>query len=1172
MKLTKLITALLFLVPVFSGNANAQRNIQTLEKGWKFFKSEASGAEESDYNDSKWENVTVPHDWAIFGPFDRNNDLQNVAITQNFETQASVKTGRTGGLPYVGVGWYRTTFNVDNDKQTTLVFDGAMSEARVYVNGQEACFWPLGYNSFHCDVTSLINKDGKNNILAVRLENRPQSSRWYPGAGLYRNVHVITTEKIHVPVWGTQITTPHVGKDYASVNLRTEIKNADKKKLTVITRIYSPEGKVVAIKNNQGFINHGQPFTQNFVVNNPLLWSPEEPNLYKAVSEIYADGTLQDTYSTTFGIRTIEYIADKGFFLNGKHRKFQGVCNHHDLGPLGAAVNVSALRHQLKLLKDMGCDAIRTAHNMPAPELVKLCDEMGFMMMIEPFDEWDIAKCDNGYHRFFNEWAEKDMVNMLRQYRNNACVVMWSIGNEVPTQCSPEGYKVAKFLQDICHREDPTRPVTCGMDQVSCVLNNGFAAMLDIPGFNYRAHRYEEAYERLPQNIVLGSETSSTVSSRGVYKFPVESKADAKYDDHQSSSYDLEYCSWSNIPDIDFALAEDHEWTIGQFVWTGFDYLGEPSPYDTDAWPNHSSMFGIIDLASIPKDRYYLYRSVWNKDVETLHILPHWNWEGYEGKDIPVFVYTNYPSAELFVNGVSQGIRTKNDSTVVNRYRLMWHNVKYQPGELKVIAYNSDGSKAAEKSIHTAGKPYRIKLVSDYTSLKADGKDLAYVTLRIEDKGGNLCPTDGRLVNLRVDGAGKYRASANGDPTCLDLFHKPEMHAFNGMLTVILQAGEKPGKIRLRASAKGLKTGEFEIPVTEYSTEKEDYEPFYKGADISWVTEMESQGHKFYNKKGEKKECTSLMKELGLNAIRLRVWVNPKEGWSSKEDMLKLARRAKANGMELMVDFHYSDWWADPGQQHKPAAWKNLSFNKLKTAMADHTKEVLEALKAEGITPKWIQVGNEIRPGMLWDENPKTSGASYDIRECDVKESGSKSTAVKFRMNWKNLAELINSGYDAVKSVFPGSTVIVHLDNGYDKELYRWFFDELKANGGKWDMIGMSIYPYWTMMEKPEYTPEKTINDCIENIRLVNERYNCDVMIVETGMECADDNGNLANKETLNKGYKLLRLLITKCIESTDGICKGVFYWEPECKPNKYRLGAFTEDGKPTEIMDAFMP
>lgn len=684
----------------------------------------------------------------------------------------------------------------------------------MFVNGKEACFWPCGYNSFYCDVTSLVNEDGKNNTLAVRLENRPQSSRWYPGAGLYRNVHVVTTEKIHVPVWGTQITTPYVKDEYASVCLRTTILNAGKTELTVVTDIIDADGQVVSTKTNKGVINHGQPFTQNFIVERPKLWSPETPVLYKAVSKIYSGDTLLDTYSTRFGIRTIEYIADKGFYLNGKRRKFQGVCNHHDLGPLGAAINVAALRHQLTLLKEMGCDAIRTSHNMPAPELVELCDEMGFMMMLEPFDEWDIAKCDNGYHRFFNEWAEKDMVNMLRQYRNNPCVVMWSIGNEVPTQWSPEGYKVAKFLQDICHREDPTRPVTCGMDQVKSVLANGFAAMLDIPGLNYRAHLYDEAYERLPQNIILGSETSSTVSSRGVYKFPVERKAGAMYDDHQSSSYDLEYCNWSNIPDIDFARAEDHEWTIGQFVWTGFDYLGEPSPYDTNAWPNHSSMFGIIDLASIPKDRYYLYRSVWNKEAETLHILPHWNWEGREGEKIPVFVYTNYPSAELFINGKSYGRQTKHkNGTVENRYRLMWHDAVYQPGEVRVVAYDEQGNPVAEKTIRTAGKPHHIELVTDRSSLQADGKDLAYVTLRIVDKNGNLCPNDGRLVSFKVKGAGKYRASANGDPTCLDLFHKPEMHAFGGMLTVIVQSGEKTGEIELQATAKGIKTGAIRIPV-----------------------------------------------------------------------------------------------------------------------------------------------------------------------------------------------------------------------------------------------------------------------------------------------------------------------------------------------------------------------
>lgn len=795
-------------------NLNAQRSEYLLEKGWKFTKGEVSDAEATGFNDTKWKTVTIPHDWAIFGPFDKNNDLQNVAVTQNFETQASLKTGRTGGLPYVGTGWYRTTFHSTPGKQTTLIFDGAMSEARVFVNGKEACFWPYGYNSFYCDVTGLVNEDGKNNVLAVRLENRPQSSRWYPGAGLYRNVHVVTTEKIHVPVWGTQITTPFVKDEYASVCLHTTILNAEKTELTVTTDIVDADGQVVSTKTNKGYINHNQPFTQNFIVEQPKLWSPETPVLYKAVSKIYAGDTLLDTYTTRFGIRTIEYVPDKGFYLNGKRRKFQGVCNHHDLGPLGAAVNVAALRHQLTLLKDMGCDAIRTSHNMPAPELVELCDEIGFMMMLEPFDEWDIAKCDNGYHRFFNEWAEKDMVNMLRQYRNNPCVVMWSIGNEVPTQWSPEGYKVAKFLQDICHREDPTRPVTCGMDQVKSVLANGFAAMLDIPGLNYRAHMYDEAYERLPQNLILGSETSSTVSSRGVYKFPVERKAGAMYDDHQSSSYDLEYCSWSNIPDIDFARAEDHDWTIGQFVWTGFDYLGEPSPYDTNAWPNHSSMFGIIDLASIPKDRYYLYRSVWNKEAETLHILPHWNWEGREGEKTPVFVYTNYPSAELFINGKSYGRQTKRkDGTVENRYRLMWYDAVYQPGEVKVVAYDEQGNPAAEKTIRTAGKPHHIELVTDRTSLQADGKDLAYVTLRIVDKDGNLCPNDGRLVSFKVKGAGEYRASANGDPTCLDLFHKPEMHAFGGMLTVIVQSGEKVGDIELQATAKGVKAGIIRIPV-----------------------------------------------------------------------------------------------------------------------------------------------------------------------------------------------------------------------------------------------------------------------------------------------------------------------------------------------------------------------
>ena len=831
--------SILCVLAALAWTSHAQRSETLLREGWRFHRGDVTDAAQPDFDDTSWQAVSVPHDWAITGPFSRDCDLQKVAVTQNGERVATWKTGRTGGLPYTGVGWYRKTFTCPTEGRLTLIIDGAMSEAHVFVNGREAISWPFGYNSFYVEISDFIHKDGTPNVLAVRLENREQSSRWYSGAGLYRNVHLVYTANTHVATWGTQVTcrlfkeaqAPDSLK--AAVTLRTSFENAEGKTLRLLTVITGPDGRPVAEKENTQTVAHGQPFVQNFIVNAPRLWSPETPHLYKAVTRVFLDKsdsetTFLDDYATVFGIRSIDFIPDRGFFLNGQPRKFQGVCNHHDLGPLGAAVNRAALRRQLTLLKDMGCDAIRTSHNMPAPELVELCDSMGFMMMVEPFDEWDKAKCKNGYHRYFKEWAERDMVNMLRHYRNHASVILWSIGNEVPTQCSPDGYKVARFLQDICHREDPTRPVTCGMDQVSCVLDNGFAAQLDIPGFNYRAHRYEEAYARLPQNIVLGSETSSTVSSRGIYKLPAKLRADATYDDHQSSGYDLEYCGWSNTPDHDFANADDHDWEIGQFVWTGFDYLGEPSPYDTDAWPSHSSLFGIIDLASIPKDRYFLYRSLWNRREHTLHVLPHWTWPGHEGQVVPVFVYTDAPEAELFVNGKSQGIQrklTREESLAAKaaddplwlqrRYRLMWTDVKYEPGELKVVAHYpsststpSAGRNSAttkEAIVHTASSPHHLELVPDRTHLTADGNDLAYVTVRVVDKAGNLIPNAAHLVSFKVKGAGRFRAAANGDAANLDLFLLPQHHAFAGQLTAIVQAGTHAGDITLEATAKGLK-------------------------------------------------------------------------------------------------------------------------------------------------------------------------------------------------------------------------------------------------------------------------------------------------------------------------------------------------------------------------------
>lgn len=804
---------------------SAQVRTETLlEKGWKFTRDDSGSFSEVQYDDSQWQDVTVPHDWAIYGPFSVDNDKQHTAIVQDGQSDPMEHAGRTGGLPFVGTGWYRLDFEMPaltDGRRCTLLFDGAMSHAEVFINGKEACRWPYGYNSFWFDATPYLVPG--NNVLAVRLENRTESSRWYPGAGLYRNVHLIVTQDAAVPVWGTQVITEETGSNFAKVSQRTSLEFPEDKSFAdyvLVTEIKDMDGNTVASAKTPGSIFDGDVFRQDFTVKEPHLWTPETPYLYTSVSKVYEGSTLKDEYTTTFGIRTAEIIHGKGFFLNGERVQFQGVCNHHDLGPLGGIANEAGIRRQIRILKDMGCNAIRTSHNMPAPELVKACDEMGMMLMAESFDEWASAKVQNGYHKLFDEWVEKDLVNLVRHFRNNPSVVMWCIGNEVPDQWNGDkGPKLTLMLQDICHREDPTRPVTNGMDAPDAVVNNNMAAVLDVPGFNYRPHRYIENYSKLPQRLILGSETASTISSRGVYKFPVERRSMPKYPDHQASSYDVEHCGWSNLPEDDFIQHDDLPYCIGEFVWTGFDYLGEPTPYYSD-WPSHSSLFGIIDLAGIPKDRYYLYRSHWNKKDETLHILPHWNWKGREGEVTPVFVYTNYPSAELFINGKSQGRRTKDMSVTVynsadslsqatfkrqSRYRLMWMDTVYEPGTVKVVAYDENGNAVAEKEMHTAGKPYAIELSADRTAIKADGKDLSFITVKVVDKDGNLCPLASDRISFKVKGNGYYRAGANGDPTSLEPFQKPEMKVFSGMMTAIVSSTETPGEITLEATAKGLK-------------------------------------------------------------------------------------------------------------------------------------------------------------------------------------------------------------------------------------------------------------------------------------------------------------------------------------------------------------------------------
>jgi len=798
---------------------------------WQFAMEQQNHVMPADTS-SAWQTVTVPHDWAICTPFDRANDLQSIAVVQNGETTASVKTGRSGGLNWMGAAWYKCELPITHHPSpitnhpspiTYLLFHGAMSRAEIYLDGEKIATWPYGYNSFVVDLGDKAKrrKGEKAMELAVRLENLPESSRWYPGAGLYRNVYLIEKNETHIPIWGVHTTTPVVSDSVAVVAIEVHIKNPTPN-THVVTDILDKDSTIVAtVAGIKG----------ETAVAHPHLWSPESPYLYCARTRVYVGQTLCDTEYTTMGFRSIEYSLGKGFLLNGQPRKFKGVCLHHDLGPLGAAVDRDAILHQLTLLKDMGCDAVRTSHNMPAPELVALCEELGLMVMVEPFDVWNWYKCKNDYSNFFADWAERDMTNMIVQYRNSPAVVMWSIGNEVPNQCTEDGPRIATWLQDICHRLDSTRPVTCGMDKVKEVIYNGFAKVMDIPGLNYRTGRYEEAHRQLPNRPILGSETASTVSSRGTYHFPAVIGPNRLHEDGQCSGYDLEYCAWSGLPEQDFQLQDDYPWTIGQFVWTGQDYLGEPTPYDTDAWPSHSSYFGILDLAMLPKDRFYLYRSQWNTQSPTLHILPHWTWPGREGEITPVYVYTSYPSAELFVNGVSQGrlrFATAEETQQIRqgkhiegvsvppevgkfevpewgsaprpellpRYRLMWQEVRYEPGEIRVVAYDEHGKAVAEQVVRTAGEVAKLRVTIANRGEKTTS-GLKYVTVEAVDQDGNLCPYANDTVVVTCQHS-TIIGAANGDATCLMplhttlyTLHTMSMPLFHGQATFLIRSAER---------------------------------------------------------------------------------------------------------------------------------------------------------------------------------------------------------------------------------------------------------------------------------------------------------------------------------------------------------------------------------------------
>ncbi len=792
-----------------SNSDKTLRKIMDLKYGWKFKLADSPEMALPGFDDSAWEKVRVPHDWAIEGPFNRKNDIHTTAIIQDGQQKPLHHTGRTGGLPHVGKAWYRLKVSLPEDvcsRRVRIEFDGVMSHSRVYCNGKYVNSRPYGYSSFSFDLTGFI-KPGQN-TLAVSVDSKPLASRWYPGAGIYRNVRLAIMDPVHISHWGTRVKTKLVNNNTAQIDIETAIENhtGARQKVTVETIIIGTDGKKCASSSAMLSGHKSGIIRQKLLISSPVLWSVDSPELYKALTTLKAGGKKTDYHETNFGIRYLKFDAGQGFFLNGERIRFKGVCMHHDFGALGTAVNIDALKRQLSMLKDMGCNAIRTSHNPPAPELLDLTDKMGFIVIDEAFDEWRIPKCKNGYNILFDEWAETDLKAMIRRDRNHPSVIMWSLGNEIPEQDNAtNGAKTARFLHDVCKREDSTRPTTAAFNSPDNAIKNGLAEIVDIPGWNYTPNSYAVFHEKLPGKPMYGSETGSCISTRGEYYFPVEEERHPKRKTLQVSSYDMSCAAWANCPDTDFRSIDENPFVMGEFTWTGFDYLGEPTPY-YEEWPSRSSYFGIVDLAGIPKDRFYLYRSRWAENKETLHLLPHWTWPGREGEVTPVHCYTNRDTVELLVNGVSQGIRTKNPKNLINRYRLVWSGVIYKPGELKAVAYDSAGRPVNETVVRTAGRPAGIKLSADRKLLKANGESMAFLSVEVIDGKGTLCPRADNLIRFKIDGHAEIAGVDNGNPSSTEPFHADYRKAFNGRCVLYLRSIKgKKGNIVVTAESAGLK-------------------------------------------------------------------------------------------------------------------------------------------------------------------------------------------------------------------------------------------------------------------------------------------------------------------------------------------------------------------------------
>lgn len=785
---------LLLITLFFCAGSFAQQGRQTVDfdKGWRFNLGDVPHAENPATSDIKWRSLSLPHDWSVEGKFSKDNPA----------------TPEGGALPG-GIGWYRKTFTVPASSKGKLVyidFDGVYQKSDVWVNGHHLGFRPNGYISFRYELTPYLNFGG-NNVIAVKVDNSVQpNSRWYSGSGIYRNVWLVTTSKVAINHWGTYVTTTDVSEASAKVNLKVQVKNVSaSSSVTVKTTLYDAAGKVIAagrsIPSKEQLKDTVFETEATLTVKNPQLWSVDKPYLYKAVTQVLSGKAVIDTYTTPVGIRYFNFDVDKGFSLNGKAMKILGVCDHHDLGSLGAAINTRALERQLQILKAMGCNGIRTSHNPPAPELLDLCDKMGFIVMDEAFDTWEWAKAKYDYHLFFKEWHKRDLEDQILRDRNHPSVMIWSIGNEIGQQSDTSALRIAPQLTAIVHSLDKTRPITSANNNPD--KNNKIIASgaIDLVGYNYHEGEYAGFHDRYPGKKFIATETTSGLETRGYYEMPSDSirvwpeSWDRPFvrEGNNVSAYDNVRPPWGSTHEMTWKVMKKYDFLSGMFIWTGFDYLGEPTPY---SWPSRSSYFGIVDLAGFPKDVYYMYQSEWtNKDV--LHIFPHWNWT--PGKMIDIWAYyNNADEVELFLNDKSLGIKKKTGDDL----HIMWR-VKYEPGTLKAVS-RKNGKVVLTRLIHTAGEPAKIELSADRKLIKAGGKDMSFITVRILDKDGNVVPDADNLVNFKINGEAFIASVDNGDPVSHDSFKVSYRKAFHGLALAIVQTKEKAGSITFTATSKGL--------------------------------------------------------------------------------------------------------------------------------------------------------------------------------------------------------------------------------------------------------------------------------------------------------------------------------------------------------------------------------